>query len=175
MMKKLLLLALPLVFLMSCKDDKEELPAPQPESPEAPETPEEPAIPEGEVSYSLQGKWVNELVKRDYYGDADTIVYADSAVVQAYYEFKGNKMIISLPGDPTQHEWVYDLPDEEKPNYITLTQGDQTTDYEILSISDTAMVWEDRQAWAGYPIDVPDEEKKTSKEGVFTYKFSRMK
>ena len=159
---------------MSCKDDKEELPTPQPEVPEVPQEPEEPAIPEGEVSQALQGKWVNELVKREYYGDADTLVYADSAVVQAYYEFKGNKMIITLPNTTTQEEWVYDLPDAEKPDYITLTKGTQETDYTVVSISDTAMVWEDRQVYAGYPIDVPDAEKKTSKEGVFTYRFVRM-
>lgn len=158
-MKKLLLLLMPVVILVvSCKDDDVEVPAP---------------IPEGEISHTLQGEWTNHFIKREYYGDADTIVYADSVEVQSFFEFKGNKMSISLPGSTTQEVWTYDLPDKATPNYITLKRGNETTDYNILAISDTAMVWEDQQAWAGYPVDVEDKDKKTSKVGKFTYRFRR--
>lgn len=121
----------------------------------------------------LQGKWVNNFVKREYYGDGDTIVYADSVKTQAFFEFKGNRMFISLPNSTSKEEWTYNMPDEASPEHVTLTKGGEQTDYMVLSISDTAMVWLDEQAWAGYPIDVPDSEKKTSKSGMFTYRFVR--
>ena len=160
-MKKLSLLLVPFFFLLSCKDDTE-TPVPEPDP-----------IPEGEISHQLQGKWINNFVKREYYGDADTIVYADSVNIQAFFEFKGNKMLISTPDNATQEAWTYALPDASKPNYITFTRDTRTTDYLILSISDTAMVWEDEEAWAGYPINVDDKDKKTSKVGKYTWRFSR--
>ena len=159
-MKKSLLLLVPFFFLLSCKDDETPTPAPV-------------LIPDGEISHQLQGKWINNFVKREYYGDADTIVYADSVNIQAFFEFKGDQMLISTPGNTTQEAWTYAMPDESKPNYITFTQGSRTTDYLILSISDTAMVWEDEEAWAGYPIHVEDKDKKTSKVGKYTWRFSR--
>lgn len=160
-MKKLLLFLLPIFVLVSCKED-EPVPTPEPEP-----------APDNEVSHMLQGNWINNFVVREYYGDGDTIVYADSVETQAFFEFKGNKMIISLPNNPSKEEWTYNMPDATSPEYVTFTKGSEKTDYMVLSISDTAMVWLDEQAWAGYPIDVPDTEKKTSKVGMFTYRFVR--
>lgn len=157
-MKKLLLLLLPVLFLAACKDDDEDSPGP---------------IPPGEVSHTLQGKWTNDFIKREYYSDADTIIYADSVNLQAFFEFKGNRMMISTPDNPTQEVWTYDLPDQSSPNYITFKRNGQTTDYTIVSITDSSMVWTDEEAWAGYPIDADDNDKKTSKVGKYTYRFSR--
>ncbi|GAB3811568.1 hypothetical protein [Pontibacter rugosus] len=160
-MKKLLLFFLPVLLLSACnKDDEGEIPTP---------------IPEGEISQKLQGKWTNKFIVREYYGDADTIVYADSVEVQSYFEFKGNQMFISLPGSTNQEAYTYDLPKKDEPNYITFKRGSLTTDYTVLAISDTSMVWLDEQAYAGYPIDVPDDKKKTSKVGKFTYRFVKDK
>lgn len=154
-MKKLLLFILPVFFLISCGD--EETPAP--------------TIPPGELSESLQGKWTNNFVKREYYGDADTVVYADSINIQATFEFKGDQLLISIPGGGEPEAWTYALPDESDPNYITFTRNGMTTDYAILSISDTAMVWMDEEAYAGYPLSAPESQRKTSKVGKFTYRF----
>ncbi|GHA80381.1 hypothetical protein [Pontibacter akesuensis] len=158
-MKKLLLFLLPVLFLVSCGDDEKVEP--------------EPKIPEGEISQDLQGKWHNYLVKREYYGDADTVMYADSVNIQTYFEFKGDQMLITTPGSSTPEAWTYSLPDKDDPNRIVLTRGSASTDYMVVSITDTEMVWLDEEAYAGYPMNVPDSEKKTSKVGKYTYRFRR--
>jgi hypothetical protein len=160
-MKKLLLLPLlALLSLSSCNDDEGE-PTPPP--------------PVSEVDADMRGDWTNNFQKRVYYSINDTIMYQDSVDVEAYFKFDGTKMTVTLPGSNEKDVWNYTFPDKDNPNYIQLTKGSVTTDWLIKEISDTEMVWEDEEAWAGFPYDVPDSEKTTSKKGVYTYKFVRNK
>ena len=155
-MKKLLLMPLFLVFfLVSCNDDEEE-PIPAPVS---------------QVDAQLRGKWTNTEVIRQYFSDTDTLMYADTSNIEAFFEFDGKRMKISLPGESNQEVWNYSFPDKDNENYIQFTKDGTTTDYLIKSISNTEMKWEDEEEYAGFPIDA--EEKTTSRKGVYTYKFTR--
>lgn len=159
-MKKLLLLPLlAALSLTSCSDDDgESIPAPV-----------------SEVDADMRGDWTNNFIKREYYSMNDTIMYADSMNIQAFFKFDGRQMVVRLPNSNEQDVWNYTFPDKDNPNYIQLTKGNMTTDYIIESISDTMMVWVDEEQWAGFPADAPDDEKTTSKVGVYTYRFVKDK
>ncbi len=157
-MKKLFFLPIVASLLFTaCNDDKED-PIPAPVS---------------DIDAEMRGNWTNTQIKRVYYSINDTIMYQDSSNLQAFFSFDGRKMTVTLPDNGGTDTWDYSFPDEDNPNYIQLKQGSRTTDYLVTTINDSVMVWEDEEAWAGYPQGVPDEEKTTSKVGVYTWKFVR--
>lgn len=159
-MKKLLFIPLCLsFFLTSCNDDESESVAPV----------------VSELDADMRGEWTNTSVKRVYYSINDTVMYADSAARQAYFRFDGRKLKITLPGNSNEDVWDYSFPDKDNTNYIKLQQGSNTTDYVVKTMNDTMMVWVDELQWAGYPEEVPDQEKTTSKVGVYTWTFKRQK
>ncbi|MBC5773043.1 hypothetical protein H8S95_03120 [Pontibacter sp. KCTC 32443] len=159
-MKKLLLLPLlAALSLTSCNDDDgESIPAPV-----------------SEVDADMRGDWTNTFVKREYISDRDTVMYADSANIQAFFKFDGVRMTVKLPNSNTTDVWNYSFPDADNPNYIKLTKGNETTDYIIKTLNDSVMVWEDEEAWAGFPADAPEAQQTTSQKGIYTYKFVRDK
>ena len=159
-MKKLLLLPLfAAMILTSCKDDEgDKIPAPV-----------------SEVDADMRGDWTNNFVKREYISDRDTVMYADSANIQAFFKFDGLRMTVQLPNSNAKDVWNYSFPDKDNPNYIKLTQGSVTTDYIIKELSDTLMIWEDEEAYAGFPAEAPAQDRTTSQKGVYTYKFVREK
>ncbi|MDX5437838.1 MAG: hypothetical protein LPK03_11620, partial [Pontibacter sp.] len=85
------------------------------------------------------------------------------------------KMIVTLPGSSEQDVWNYSFPNPNDSTYIQLKQDTVTTDYVVTAMSDSVMIWVDELAWAGYPEEVPDNQKTTSKVGVYTWKFERKK
>lgn len=159
-MKKLILVPLCLsLFFTSCNDDDTDT-----------------AIPvASELDASMRGDWTNTSVKRVYYSDTDTVMYADSAARNANFSFDGKKMTVTLPGSTDKDVWEYSFPDKDKENYIMLKQGNVSNDYMITSMSDTVMIWVDELPWAGFPEEAPDDQKTTSKKGVYTWKFVREK
>lgn len=159
-MKKLLLIPLcfTLLFTACNDDDSEEV---------------IPAV--SEIDASMRGDWTNTDVKRVYYSDQDAVMYEDSVKRQAYFNFNGKKLTITLPGSSTEDVWNYSFPDKNDQTYIELTQNGVTTKYHVKSISETNMVWVEERPWAGFPEEVPDQQKTTSKKGVYTWKFVRGK
>jgi hypothetical protein len=159
-MKKLIFIPLCLsLFFTSCKNDEGDAVIPV----------------ASELDADMRGEWTNTLVKRVYYSDRDTVMYADSSVRNATFYFDGKRMTVTLPGSATKDVWEYNFPDKDKGNYIMLKQGSQSNDYMINSVTDTEMIWVDELPWAGYPEEVPDNQKTTSKVGVYTWKFIRKK
>ncbi|MCC9168090.1 hypothetical protein [Pontibacter harenae] len=157
-MKKLILIPLlATLFLASCKEENEET-VPMPVS---------------AIDADMRGDWTNTSVKRVYYGDGDRVMYSDSSIREAYFNFDGRRMTVTLPNSSERDVWEYSFPDANDSTYIQLKQGNVTTDYLIKTLSDTVMVWEDEEAWAGFPHNVPDDEKTTSRVGVYTWKFVR--
>lgn len=159
-MKKLILVPLCLsLFFTSCNDDDSDAVIPV----------------ASELDAEMRGEWTNTSVKRVYYSDTDTVMYADSSARNANFQFDGKRMTVTLPGTTTKDVWDYSFPDKDKENYIMLKQGSQSNDYMITSISDTVMIWVDELPWAGFPEEAPDDQKTTSKMGVYTWKFVRKK
>ncbi|WP_439882652.1 hypothetical protein ACSX1A_05665 [Pontibacter sp. MBLB2868] len=157
-MKKFILIPLCFsLFFTSCNDEDTETVTP----------------PVSEIDADMRGEWTNTSVKRVYYSDTDTVMYADSVERRATFVFDGKKMTIMLPGSSSKDVWDYSFPNPNDSTYIELHQGSETTDYIIKSLSDTAMVWVDELDWAGYPEEVPDAQKTTSRKGVYTWKFER--
>ncbi|MCX2740905.1 hypothetical protein [Pontibacter anaerobius] len=159
-MKKLLFIPLCFsLFFTSCNDDDTEAVIPV----------------VSEIDADMRGDWTNTSIKRVYYSDTDTVMYADSVARQAYFHFDGQKMTVTLPGSSEEDVWTYSFPDQNDSTHIQLHQDTVTTNYQVTSLSDTDMVWVEERAWAGYPEEVPDNEKTTSKRGVYTWKFVRGK
>lgn len=160
-MKKLIFipLCLSLLFTAACNDDDGETVIP--------------AV--SEIDADMRGEWTNTSVKRVYYSINDTIMYADSSARQANFRFDGRRMTVTLPGSSDKDVWEYSFPNANDSTYIQLKQGATTTDYVITSMNDSVMIWVDEIQWAGYPEDVPDDQKTTSKVGVYTWKFERNK
>ncbi|MFD2512259.1 hypothetical protein ACFSRY_00150 [Pontibacter locisalis] len=157
-MKKLILIPLCFsLFFTSCNDEENEVVIP--------------AV--SEIDADMRGDWTNTSVKRIYYSDTDTIMFADSVERRANFSFNGQKMTVTLPGSSETDVWNYSFPKENDSTYIQLRQGSETTDYIITSLSDTEMIWVDEIDWAGFPEEVPDDQKTTSKKGVYTWKFER--
>ncbi|AKD04035.1 hypothetical protein POKO110462_12985 [Pontibacter korlensis] len=157
-MKKLLVIPLCLsLFFTSCNDNDSDAVIP--------------AV--SEIDADMRGDWTNTSVKRIYYSDTDTVMYADSVARQANFHFDGQRMTVTLPGSSNEDVWNYSFPDANDSTYIELSQGELTTKYNVTSMSDTAMVWVEERPWAGFPEEAPDEEKTTSKLGVYTWSFSR--
>ncbi|WP_299761650.1 hypothetical protein [uncultured Pontibacter sp.] len=159
-MKKLILIPLCFSLLFTaCNDDESEAVIP--------------AV--SQIDADMRGDWTNTSVKRVYYSDTDTVMFADSVARQAYFQFNGQRMTVTLPGSSEKDVWNYSFPDKNDSTYIQLKQDAETTNYKVTSLSDSAMVWVEERAWAGFPEEVPDEEKTTSKLGVYTWKFVRRK
>lgn len=159
-MKKLLFIPLCLsLFLTSCNDNDEETVVPV----------------VSELDADMRGEWTNTSVQRVYYSINDTVMYADTSERQAKFRFDGRKLAISLPGNSKEDVWEYSFPDKDNTNYIQLKQGNNTTDYMVTSVSDTMMVWVDELQWAGFPEEAADQDKTTSKVGVYTWIFKRNK
>lgn len=157
-MKKLLLIPLCLsLFFTSCKDDESDAVIPV----------------VSELDADMRGDWTNTAVERVYYSDTDTVMYSDVSKRQANFHFDGRKMTVTLPGSADKDVWTYTFPNPDDSTYIKLQRGNETTDYVVTSLSDTEMVWVDEIDWAGYPEEVPDQEKTTSRRGVYTWKFVR--
>jgi hypothetical protein len=155
-MKKLILIPLFLsLFLTACKDDESEEFVP----------------PVSKLDADMRGNWTNTAVERTYYSDAGTVMYADTSVRNANFHFDGQRMTVTLPNSSDKDVWNYSFPKKDDSTYIQLQQGSKTADYVIKSMSDTEMVWVDEIPWAGYPEEVPDSEKTTSKVGVYHWKF----
>ena len=156
-MRKLFLMPLLAALLLtSCKDDEpgESIPAPV-----------------SQVDADMRGAWTNTFVKRQYYSINDTLMYADSSNIQAFFKFDGLRLTITLPNSNVEEVWNYTFPDKDNPNYIQLNRGSVTTDYIIKTLTDTEMVWVDEIPWAGFPYNVPEGQKTTSKVGIYTWKF----
>jgi hypothetical protein len=159
-MKKLLLLPLCLsLFLTSCSDDESE--------------PMKPPV--SEIDADMRGNWVNTSVKRVYYSDTNSVMYSDTSARNAYFNFDGQRMTVTLDGVSSKDVWNYSFPNKDDSTYIQLQQGNQTTDYVVTSLSDSVMIWVDELPWAGFPEEAPDAQKTTSKLGVYTWKFVRKK
>ncbi|WP_266204950.1 hypothetical protein [Pontibacter kalidii] len=157
-MKKLLFIPLCLsLFLASCNNDDDEAVIP--------------AV--SELDADMRGDWTNTSVERTYYSDAGTVMYADTSERQANFHFDGQKMTVTLQGSSNKDVWNYSFPDPNDSTYIQLQQGGETNDYVVTSMSDTEMVWVDEIDWAGFPEEVPDQEKTTSRKGVYVWKFVR--
>ncbi|MBC5991951.1 hypothetical protein [Pontibacter cellulosilyticus] len=127
------------------------------------------------IDAEMRGDWTNTDIKRVYYSDRDTVMYEDSVKRQAYFNFNGQKMTVTLPGSSDQDVWNYSFPDKNDSTYIELKQNNVTTKYKVTTLSGDQMVWVEERPWAGFPEEVPDNQKTTSKVGVYTWKFVRGK
>lgn len=158
-MKKLFFIPLCFSLLFtSCNDDSETV---------------IPAV--SEIDASMRGDWTNTSVERVYYSDTDTIMFADTVARQASFHFDGQKMTVTLPGNSNKDVWTYSFPNPNDSTYIQLHRDTATTDYTVTTLTDSEMVWVDEVDWAGYPEEVPDQEKTTSRRGVYTWRFERKK
>ncbi|GAB3812211.1 hypothetical protein [Pontibacter rugosus] len=159
-MKKLLLIPLCFsLFFTSCSDDEEEEVIP----------------PVSVLDADMRGEWTNTSIKRTYYNFGDEVMYEDSVLRNANFRFDGKRMTVTLPGSAEKDVWNYEFPNNTDSTYIQLHQDTTSTDYTVTSISDTVMIWEDEIRWAGFPEDVPDDQKTTSRYGVYKWKFVRKK
>ncbi|SFH07848.1 hypothetical protein [Pontibacter chinhatensis] len=158
-MRKLLFIPLCLsLFLTSCNDD------------------EETVIPVvSELDADMRGDWTNTAVERIYYSTSGDVMYADTSKRQANFHFDGQKMTVTLPGGSDKDVWNYSFPDPNDSTYIRLQRDAETNDYIVTSLSGDEMVWVDELDWAGFPEEAPDQEKTTSRRGVYTWKFVRKK
>ncbi|MFD2247513.1 hypothetical protein [Pontibacter ruber] len=159
-MKKLLLIPLLFsLFLTACNKDEDAEIKP----------------PVSKIDADMRGDWVNTSVERTYYSDQNEVMFADTSERRAFFNFDGQRMTVTLEGSSNKDVWNYSFPNKDDSTYIQLQQGNQTTDYKITALSDTAMIWVDELPWAGFPEEAPNEQKTTSKVGVYTWKFVRKK
>lgn len=106
-MKKLICIPLCLsLFFTSCNDEDSETVIP--------------AV--SEIDADMRGDWTNTSVKRIYYSDTDTVMYADSVKRQAYFNFNGQRMTVTLPGSSDKDVWTYSFPDKNDSTFIQLHQ-----------------------------------------------------
>ncbi|WP_299707728.1 hypothetical protein [uncultured Pontibacter sp.] len=157
-MKKLLLI--PLLFALvftSCKDDDEEEFIP----------------PVSDIDATMRGEWINTQIKRVYYSIDDEVMFEDSVQYQTAFRFDGKRVTISVPGNANPEVLTYRFPDPNDPNIIEVQQGSLTGRYKIQNFSNSEMYWVEEKEWAGFPEGAPDDQKTTSRLGVFTWKFDR--
>lgn len=157
-MKKLLLL--PLFFALvftSCDKDKEEEIIP----------------PVSDIDAQMRGEWINTQIKRVYYSIDDEVMFEDSVQYQTTFKFDGKRLTITVPGNANREVLTYRFPNPNDPALIEVQQGSLTGQYKIRNFSSSEMYWEEEKEWAGFPEDAPDNEKTTSRLGVYTWKFNR--
>lgn len=123
----------------------------------------------------MRGDWTNTAVERIYYSTSGEVMYADTSERAANFHFNGQKMTVTLPGSSDKDVWTYTFPDPNDSTYIRLQRDAETNDYIITSLNGDEMVWVDELDWAGFPEEAPDQEKTTSRRGVYTWKFVRKK
>ncbi|WP_299823680.1 hypothetical protein [uncultured Pontibacter sp.] len=166
-MKKLFLIPAALFLLSSCdKDDNEnEITT---------------LNQKGEVKVELQGEWSNNYKSVLFYNDAGQVAHRDidSAYLDVRHTFAGDNMHISHPNSGARESFTFVIPDSSDTDYIVLFQGQKRLDtYEIVSKNDTSMVWEATVDYAGYrDVDANgDSITVTSRKGVYSYKFKRLR
>lgn len=160
-MKKLLFI--PLLFslfltLTSCNDESEAV---------------IPAV--SEIDADMRGDWTNTSIERIYYSDSGEIMYGDTVERAANFHFNGQKMTVTLPGSSNKDVWNYSFPDPNDSTFIRLQRDTATTEYIVKSLTGDEMIWVEEINWAGFPEEVPDSEKTTSRKGVYTWMFTRKK
>lgn len=184
-MKRLLILpALLLLLLSSCKDEEvkpddntppgEETVVEEPVTDEEPGDEEEPVADEDKgLAAKLQGEWSNFFRTTEYYNDAGEVAHKDTATVDVRFEFEENNMYISNPGVVGEEHFNYALPDTSETKYIVLSKDGTQADYfKITESGDSLMVWEKVIEYAGYK----DAEGNTitSRRGVYSYEFKKL-
>ncbi len=158
-MKKLLLIPLLFAFILtSCDKDDDG---------------EEFIPPVSEVDATMRGEWINTQIKRVYYSIDDEVMFKDSVQYQTTFKFDGKRITVTVPGVAAPEVLTYRFPDPNNPNLIEVQQGSLTGQYKVENFSNSEMNWVEEKPWAGFPEDAPDNEKTTSKLGVYTWKFVR--
>lgn len=158
-MKRLLLVPALLALLASCDTkDKEEVTLNE----------------KTELKLQLQGDWVNRSQTSDYYNDAGQVAHTDSAAADVRFHFEGNKMDISHPGVPGKESLTYALPDTSQTEYVVISKNGVMQDYwKVTARTDSSMVWEKFLDYAGYRDE--NNNMITSRRGVYTYEFKKLK
>ena len=158
-MKKLFLI--PLLFalaLTSCNDDDDEKLDP----------------PVSVIDAKMRGDWTNTQIKRVYYSDQNAVMFTDSVQYQTTFSFNGKQLTVTAPGNAPE-VMNYSFPNPNDSTVIELQRGSDKGQYKVASVSDSEMTWLEEKEYAGFPEDVPDSEKTTSRKGVYTWKFVRKK
>lgn len=126
-----------------------------------------------EINQMLKGNWSNNFRVEEYYNDANEIAYKDTATVDVRFEFDGKFLKITNPGVDGVESLTYSVPDTSKTNYIVVTRSAEHRNiFEIVSISETKMVWKKTVDWAGYPNG--NGGFITSRKGIYLYEFKKL-
>lgn len=103
----------------------------------------------------------------------DEVMYTDSVQYQTSFKFDGRRITVTVPGVANQEILNYSFPDPNDPTLIEVQQGSLIGRYKVENFSNSEMTWVEEKPWAGFPEDAPDDEKTTSKLGVYKWKFIR--
>lgn len=165
-MKKLFLIPAALFLLSSCeKEDENQLTT---------------LNQKADVKMQMQGEWSNNYKSTHFYNDAGNIAYkeVDSLYLDVRHTFSGDNMHISHPNTGSRETFNYAIPDSSETTYVVLSKNGKKQDhYQVVAMTDSTMVWEATVDWAGYPGVNSNGENViiTSRKGVYTYKFKKVK
>lgn len=128
-MKQLNILLLALLccsLLLSCGDDKEEENAPS-------------------IADKFEGNWTKSLIRLQYFDASGNMeheipVTEENGVIN---EFKDGSFKATFPrGNPYTEQATYKVFKRDGKDYVELTNGTDKKEYEVITISDTRLIWQ---------------------------------
>lgn len=97
------------------------------------------------IAEQLKGKWTKSLIRLQYYDATGKMDFEDRITEEngEIYEFDGSTLILTDNDDNSVQKATYTIRQRDGKNYVHLTDGTDDVENEIVSISDTKLVWQD--------------------------------